>query len=1041
MTDQWVDSWMALKRMAAGIGRAIFRNARPTAPSPITMRASHSGVASSITGGMMKVSSMCWTMWTEYRYSSAMSCMGQSAAIHSMTMPRVNQRFCAAVTTGSPAGTETRSERLQRVDVQADQADQEHPHLRVRLPTEVVGFGPDLGQQVHGPSLRRRVSPAPFAGRSFPASVLARRKDRCHTIPVVREVDLVGRDELVAGLVEAVCHGGSVLLAGPAGVGKTRVVREALATPLIRRRHVERFVATESSRHIPLAPFISLLDEAGAGDLTQLLAGVRARLLAYADDRPLVVAVDDAHLLDDSSITLVVELINRGDAAVVLTARTGDEIPHSITSMWTSGTVDRIEIADLDQADATTLTEALLSGPTDDSLAGAVFGASGGNPLLIRELVLDGVASGAIAEADGSWCLEHPLSPGARLHEVVGARTGRLDADVLRVLEMVSLGEPLDTAIFSDDEGRALDELERLGFVRLEQTADALLARCDHPLVGETIRSGVSTRRAVGHHRTLAERLSELSELRAGDALRIARWWAAAGTSPPPTTALAAAREALRSLDLDQADHLATLALVHSDSFEAHLILGEVRRFRRRSSEADDCYARAQALAPDDEALGVATHHRAWIHIHQLGDPARAIELLEGAASQVTEATTRLDLERAAANFSGMFGRYHDVKRANERLLETPGLDGGSRNAALGNLVYAQVMLGELPQVEERLDAMDASSDQPDLDDLTWALRCGVAIQRGDLVGGEQRTAEHIEACRRSDLVHGAAATMFVQLLSYRSSPELLPAVDHTLTELTRADPFGVLPMALGIAACARAQAGRADEAIDALEQVGDDLTDVRALPFVGRGRASVLALTGDIDRAVETAVESGREALSTSHVAFALTALHDATRFGGAALVADEMMAAAVDPEAHLLRAFAADAEAMRDGDGKSVLLAATSFAGLGAPALAADAAARATDLLDPSSETARQAHAVSKLLSRQTGDLLVRAPAEIPDQLSDRELDVASIAAEGTASRDIAAALYLSVRTVDNHLRRVYRKLAVDGRQDLAEVLAPAR
>ena len=71
----------------------------------MTRRANHSGVASSITGGMKNASTMCWNMCTEYRYCSPTSCIGQSAAIHSSTMPSANQRFCAVVATGWPAGT------------------------------------------------------------------------------------------------------------------------------------------------------------------------------------------------------------------------------------------------------------------------------------------------------------------------------------------------------------------------------------------------------------------------------------------------------------------------------------------------------------------------------------------------------------------------------------------------------------------------------------------------------------------------------------------------------------------------------------------------------------------------------------------------------------------------------------------------------------------------------------------------------------------------------------------------------------------------
>ena len=65
ITDQWIPSCTTLKTMAAGMGRASFRKARPTRPSPMTMRANHSGVASNIIGGTTKASSMCWIMCTE----------------------------------------------------------------------------------------------------------------------------------------------------------------------------------------------------------------------------------------------------------------------------------------------------------------------------------------------------------------------------------------------------------------------------------------------------------------------------------------------------------------------------------------------------------------------------------------------------------------------------------------------------------------------------------------------------------------------------------------------------------------------------------------------------------------------------------------------------------------------------------------------------------------------------------------------------------------------------------------------------------------
>jgi len=56
----------------------------------------------------------------------------------------------------------------------------------------------------------------------------------------------------------------------------------------------------------------------------------------------------------------------------------------------------------------------------------------------------------------------------------------------------------------------------------------------------------------------------------------------------------------------------------------------------------------------------------------------------------------------------------------------------------------------------------------------------------------------------------------------------------------------------------------------------------------------------------------------------------------------------------------------------------------------------------------------------------------------LTARERDVAMLAAQGESSKSIAERLYLSVRTVDNHLQNVYGKLGVTGRRELAKALA---
>jgi DNA-binding CsgD family transcriptional regulator len=55
----------------------------------------------------------------------------------------------------------------------------------------------------------------------------------------------------------------------------------------------------------------------------------------------------------------------------------------------------------------------------------------------------------------------------------------------------------------------------------------------------------------------------------------------------------------------------------------------------------------------------------------------------------------------------------------------------------------------------------------------------------------------------------------------------------------------------------------------------------------------------------------------------------------------------------------------------------------------------------------------------------------------LTARERDIAALAAKGSSSKDIADQLFLSVRTVNNHLQNVYSKLGVSGRRQLASAL----
>ena len=138
---------------------------------------------------------------------------------------------------------------------------------------------------------------------------------------------LVGRDdelELATSALEA-CN--CVVLTGAAGVGKTRLAHEVLARVATDDNRTEWVAATQSAATVPLGAVAHLVPDAAIGrgrDAT--LRGIVAALRRDDGER-LLLAIDDAHLLDDASAALVQLLVAGGTASAVVTVRSGERAP------------------------------------------------------------------------------------------------------------------------------------------------------------------------------------------------------------------------------------------------------------------------------------------------------------------------------------------------------------------------------------------------------------------------------------------------------------------------------------------------------------------------------------------------------------------------------------------------------------------------------------------------------------------------------------------------------------------------------------------
>jgi DNA-binding CsgD family transcriptional regulator len=208
--------------------------------------------------------------------------------------------------------------------------------------------------------------------------------------------------------------------------------------------------------------------------------------------------------------------------------------------------------------------------------------------------------------------------------------------------------------------------------------------------------------------------------------------------------------------------------------------------------------------------------------------------------------------------------------------------------------------------------------------------------------------------------------------------------------------------------------------------------------------RAWSAATEGALSLARARALAAAELAESLGQDAFALRALHDAARFGAPGAAAQRLTRLADRVDGPFARTAAAHAVVLLQPVGGTLLDIAERFAADDALLLAAEAAAAAAAAFRADGRQASAREATSRATALLAACEDARPPTlrhqPLVDELTSREREIALMAATGRSSREIAERLVVSIRTVDNHLHRVYRKLGVSGRGGLTRLLAPA-
>lgn len=863
---------------------------------------------------------------------------------------------------------------------------------------------------------------------------------------------LVGREaelERVLAAVEAGAAG--IVLTGAAGVGKSRVARAAMTELGRRGLPTEWIQSSDAVSDLPLGAFAALLpkDSAAATPL-DLLRRTASLLQGRGRKRRLVLVVDDAHLLDPASATLVHQVATSDAVFVLATMRTGESAPDAVVALWKDGLAERIELDVLDADTTSAVLHAALGGDVQLATAHRLWSATRGNALFLHELTLAGIASGALALHDGVWAWRGPLAGDGRLLDVLEARLAPLAEDERHALDLLAVGEPVGVDVFERLVGiDVVDRLERQELVVVRRDDRREEVSLSHPLYRELLRAAMTDDVRARAREALAQTIEASGRRRRGDQLRVALWRLDGSADADPDLLIAAAADAEARFDADLAERLARAAVDRGGGAAAWHAVASALRVQGRWLEADDAWTTALALESDPARRVALAQARSANLFFGLGAGARAIEALEAVFVDATTPALRDTITSLVAMFDLYRGRVDTALVASLPVLERSEAPADARIDAAMTASAAYALRGRADDAVAVVDAnialaLQSSQVGPIAAGALMATRL-LALALGGRLSEAYESARIVYDLAVDMGTHdGIAALSFAIGQIHQVRGEIVAARRH-LAEgaslLREHDRNGYLPWCLAELAYVEVLGGHLDDASAIVEELDRvDRHELRLFwPRVDTAKA-VLAGLDEPETAVSRLVEIASAAVADGHLVLASMALHDGIRFGGAAAVAEPLARIAIASDSALVSAYAAHARGAAANDGSSLDAASRTFESMGALLDAAEASSRAAaahGAAGANAERAASTRRAAMLLERCRGAATPWGTPPDDLQLSGRQLEVARLAARGLSSRAIAERLYLSVRTVDNHLYRIYARLGVDSREQLATVL----
>ncbi|MEU0850562.1 LuxR family transcriptional regulator [Streptomyces flaveolus] len=934
---------------------------------------------------------------------------------------------------------------------------------------------------------------------------------RDFTEPAGRRSDLViGREAPFGAAREQLTRGGSVLLHGPAGIGKSTVLR-TLATEYARTaRTVLRCSATESESHLPFLALADLLgpvldDVSGAlpaaqrtalesaltgrGESTLQRDGLALRLAvlsalrALAAEGPVLVVADDLQWLDPASTELLGFAARRlGDTPVRLlcAVRTdGQEYGQEYDRHLRASPPDTraVRLDPLTRAQVSALLDQRGFSGLPRSTVRDIHRTSGGNPLFALEL------GRALAESPTPPRPGEPLPVPTSLRALVLSRLEMLSEEARRTLLVASAGARPTPALLHAA-GRVNAEAEtaqaaELGLLATDPEGPAV--RFAHPLISAALyaEAPAPERRAAhaalstaasdpierarhlalattGTDPEVAARLAEAAALArdrgapsvaASLGLLAARHTPADSAPGPDGRRLQAAEDAITAGEVDLARDVArevlTRATAPGERVRAWMVVIEAAG--QAIGDVDAVFPQALADAGDDPRLLALVHYQlAWRGLVVQGDFAQGREEAAHAARLAARAGDRstellaLAFQAQAETLMGHPDAPVTIERARQEP-QDPRVTCHHNGAGSSRFRWL-VMSDRLAEARNTVTAL-----------LREVRRRGMAESEVHYLRFLSETELHAGHCGRAlelaresltlarDAGIGEGAGAMQAALAEAAGGDVKRALTLAREAVRRAEEDGdavYLSRALAALGHAHLVAGDAGAAVDALRRVreleaGAGITD----PARGRWQ-------GDL---AEALVRTGQPAEAQEVIE--VTRAH-ALRLGRGSVLAvldraeARLRATRGEHRSAVARLVSARDRLAELGFGLEEARAAFALAELRADRpgpVSYDEAARLFRRCR-ALPWLRQVEAAvaARAAAAEPAPVRLAAAPDCLAGLASMERQVASLVMEGATNREIAARLFVSVKTVEATLTRVYRKLGIRSRVDIVRLAA---